>query len=388
MNLSNPNQNKQNRASRSPFSFSFANLAHYGLTDPVQRRFEKIVSSEPELIPGRVGRVDGISTFVHGMSSNYRAVSAASLRAQAVEVDSEFIQPTVGDWVLVREGQGSDPDVIQTILPRSSLLSRKRANRSKDQTDEQVLAANITSVFVVQAATYINIGRLEREIALVWGSGARPVIVISKTDLLDNQAVEVVIAKVKESAPGVEVFPVSGITGDGTDSLSLYTERGSTVVFIGASGVGKSTLVNYLLGSHVMETREIRSTDNRGRHTTATRQLLPLPGGGVLIDTPGIRSIVLVSGSEPAIAKVFTEVEKYIGTCRFNDCSHENEPDCKVVEAISNGDLSQARFDSYMRMATETEHAKLNRKTITKRVNSHRARVNPKMTRNSRISER
>ena len=388
MNLSNPNQNKQNRPSRSPFSFSLANLAQYGLTDPVQRRFEKIVSSEPELIPGRVARVDGISTFVHGVSSNYRAVSTTSPRAQAVEVDSEFIQPTVGDWVLVREGQGSDPDVIDTILPRTSLLSRKRANRSKDQTDEQVLAANVTSVFVVQAATYINIGRLEREIALVWGSGARPVIVISKTDLLDNQAVEVVIAKVMESAPGVEVFPVSGITGDGTDSLSVYTERGSTVVFIGASGVGKSTLVNYLLGSHVMETREIRSTDNRGRHTTVTRQLLPLPGGGVLIDTPGIRSIVLVPGSEPAIAKVFTEVEKYIGTCRFNDCSHENEPDCKVVEAISNGDLSQARFDSYMKMAAETEHAKLNRKPIMKRVNARRARVNAKMTRNSRISER
>ncbi|MDG0866207.1 ribosome small subunit-dependent GTPase A [Candidatus Lucifugimonas marina] len=356
-----------------------ANLVQYGLTESVAARFASITSKDSDLVPGRVARVDGISTFVHADSVDYRAVSTYARIAHDDEFEIEPAQPTVGDWVLIRPGQNQDPDEIELVLPRSSLLARKRVQRGKEEGDEQVLAANISTVFVVQAATYFNPGRLEREIALVWGSGATPVVVISKTDLLmeDNDAPteEEVIEQARSSAPGVEVFAVSGITGAGTDPLREYTIAGSTVVLIGASGVGKSTLVNQLMGHEAMETGDIRESDTRGRHTTVTRQLLPLPNGGVLIDTPGIRSIALVSGSEEALAKTFSEVEQYLGQCRFRDCGHNGEPGCAIGKAIKKGELSADRFESYKRMGRELEYEETKHNPAVKTEHQRRMKV-------------
>jgi ribosome biogenesis GTPase len=356
-----------------------ANLVQYGLTESVAARFASITSKDSDLVPGRVARVDGISTFVHADSVDYRAVSTYARIAHDDEFEIEPAQPTVGDWVLIRPGQNQDPDEIELVLPRSSLLARKRVQRGKEEGDEQVLAANISTVFVVQAATYFNPGRLEREIALVWGSGATPVVVISKTDLLmeDNDALteEEVIEQARSSAPGVEVFAVSGITGAGTDPLREYTIAGSTVVLIGASGVGKSTLVNQLMGHEAMETGDIRESDTRGRHTTVTRQLLPLPNGGVLIDTPGIRSIALVSGSEEALAKTFSEVEQYLGQCRFRDCGHNGEPGCAIGKAIKKGELSADRFESYKRMGRELEYEETKHDPAVKTEHQRRMKV-------------
>lgn len=356
-----------------------ANLVQYGLTESVAARFASITSKDSDLVPGRVARVDGISTFVHADSVDYRAVSTYARIAHDDEFEIEPAQPTVGDWVLIRPGQNQDPDEIELVLPRSSLLARKRVQRGKEEGDEQVLAANISTVFVVQAATYFNPGRLEREIALVWGSSATPVVVISKTDLLmeDNDAPteEEVIEQARSSAPGVEVFAVSGITGAGTDPLREYTIAGSTVVLIGASGVGKSTLVNQLMGHEAMETGDIRESDTRGRHTTVTRQLLPLPNGGVLIDTPGIRSIALVSGSEEALAKTFSEVEQYLGQCRFRDCGHNGEPGCAIGKAIKKGELSADRFESYKRMGRELEYEETKHNPAVKTEHQRRMKV-------------
>lgn len=356
-----------------------ANLVQYGLTESVAARFASITSKDSDLVPGRVARVDGISTFVHADSVDYRAVSTYARIAHDDEFEIEPAQPTVGDWVLIRPGQNQDPDEIELVLPRSSLLARKRVQRGKEEGDEQVLAANISTVFVVQAATYFNPGRLEREIALVWGSGATPVVVISKTDLLmeDNDAPteEEVIEQARSSAPGVEVFAVSGITGAGTDPLREYTIAGSTVVLIGASGVGKSTLVNQLMAYEAMETGDIRESDTRGRHTTVTRQLLPLPNGGVLIDTPGIRSIALVSGSEEALAKTFSEVEQYLGQCRFRDCGHNGEPGCAIGKAIKKGELSADRFESYKRMGRELEYEETKHNPAVKTEHQRRMKV-------------
>ena len=307
-------------------------------------------------MPGRVARVDGITTFVLAESTDYRAVSTYARIAHADESEIEPAQPTVGDWVLIRPGQNEDPDEIELVLPRTSLLSRKRVMRGKEQGDEQVLAANVSTVFIVQAATYFNSGRVEREIALVWGSGSVPVVILTKTDLLEDVDPADVIAEARESAPGVEVYAVSGITGYGTDPLAEYTKAGSTVVLIGASGVGKSTLVNKLMGEEVMDTGGIRESDTRGRHTTVTRQLLPLPNGGVLIDTPGIRTIGLVGGTEEALAKTFSELDEFLGQCRFRDCGHTSEPGCAIIEAIKDGRLTQARFDSYNRMGREIQY--------------------------------
>ncbi|MDE0592749.1 MAG: ribosome small subunit-dependent GTPase A [Dehalococcoidia bacterium] len=337
-------------------NIDLSGLIQFGLTKAANDQFTAIIAKDSELVPGRVTRVDGISTFVQTATVDYRAVSRFARIAHNDEFEIEPAQPTVGDWVLVRLGEDQDPDDIELVLPRISLLSRKRVMRGKEQGDEQVLASNINTVFVVQAATYFNPSRLEREIALVWGSGATPVVVITKIDLLEEgQDPTGVIAQAKESAPGVEVFAASGITGAGTESLREFTKFGITVVLIGASGVGKSTLVNLLMGQQAMETAEIRESDTRGRHTTVTRQLLRLPNGGVLIDTPGIRTIGLVSGSEDALAKTFSDVEEYMWKCRFSDCGHSSEPGCAIVEALAKDNLSQARFDSYMRMWRELQ---------------------------------
>lgn len=337
-------------------SNDFANLQQYGLTDAVLERIAAIRSKDPGLVPGRVARVDGITTFVHADSTDYRAVSTFARIAHEDESEIEPAQPTVGDWVLIRPGENEDPDEIELVLPRSSLLVRKRVMRGKEEGDEQVLAANITTVFIVQAATYFNTARLEREVALVWGSGAVPVVVLSKTDLLEGVDASEIVKQAQLAAPGVDVFAVSGITGDGVDPLQQFTRAGSTAVMIGASGVGKSTLVNHLMGHEVMDTGDIRESDTRGRHTTVTRQLLPLPGGGVLIDTPGIRTIGLVGGSEDALAKTFSEIEQFLGQCRFRDCGHVGEPGCAIAEAIKDGRLQASRFESYKRMGREIEH--------------------------------
>lgn len=365
------------------------NLVQYGLTEPVSARFASITSKDSELVPGRVARVDGISTFVHANSTDYRAVSTFARIAHDDEFEIEPAQPTVGDWVLIRPGENQDPDEIELVLPRSSLLARKRVQRGKEEGDEQVLAANISTVFIVQAATYFNSGRLEREIALVWGSGATPVVVLSKTDLLEDVEPADVIAEAEISAPGVKVFAVSGITGEGTDPLREYTVAGSSVVLIGASGVGKSTLVNHLMGREAMETGEIREADTRGRHTTVTRQLLPLPNGGVLIDTPGIRSIALVSGSEEALAKTFSEIDEYLGECRFRDCGHNGEPGCAIGDAIEKGDLSSDRFESYKRMGRELEYEETKHNPALKTEHQRRMRVLAKNNRQkSRMNKR
>ena len=347
-------------------------LIQFGLTEAASDQFTDIISQDSELVPGRVTRVDGISTFVQTSTVDYRAVSKFARIAHKNEFEIEPVQPTVGDWVLVRMGEDQNPDEIELVLPRISLLSRKRVMRGKEQGDAQILASNINTVFVVQAATYFNLSRLEREIALVWSSGAIPVVVITKIDLLkEGQDPTEVIVQAKESAPGVEVFAVSGITGAGTEPLGKFTESGITVVLIGASGVGKSTLVNLLMGQQVMETADIRKSDTRGRHTTVTRQLLRLPNGGVLIDTPGIRTIGLVSGSEDALAKTFSDVEEYMWKCRFSDCGHSSEPGCAIVEALEKGNLSQARFDSYMRMGRELQTEETN-KDMTEKIDYQR----------------
>lgn len=363
-------------------------LLQYGLTDSVRERFNAIRAKDSRLVPGRVARVDGITTFVHADSADYRAVATFARIAHDDELEIDPAQPTVGDWVLIRPGQDLDPDEIELVLPRTSLLVRRRVMRGKEEGDEQVLAANITTVFVVQAATYFNPGRLEREIALVWGSGAVPVVILSKVDLLEDVDPAEVVEEAKLSAPGVDIFAVSGITGAGTPPLQKYVIAGTTVVLIGASGVGKSTLVNQLMGSEVMDTGGIRESDARGRHTTVTRQLLPLPGGGVLIDTPGIRTISLVVGSEEALAKTFSEIEEYLGQCKFRDCGHVGEPGCAIAEAIADGRLLASRFESYKRMGRELIHDETKHVPGAKTEHQRKMRVRAKaMRQKSRLNE-
>jgi ribosome biogenesis GTPase len=255
----------------------------------------------------------------------------------------------VGDWVALARPEGHDLPIVEAILPRHGAFSRKYPG---EETGEQVLIANVDVVFVVQSlsGTGVNLARLERELVLAWESGAKPVVVLTKNDLVDDTGAQQAAAE--EVAFGVDVVVESAVTGIGVDEVRARVPAGVTAAFLGGSGVGKSTLVNRLVGEELFETAEVRAGDDKGRHTTVARELVLLPGGGVLIDTPGMRAIALWDAGE-GIAAAFPDIEALAEHCRFRDCVHEAEPGCAVVAAANAGTLPQRRLDSYRKLTAE-----------------------------------
>jgi len=242
--------------------------------------------------------------------------------------------------------------MIHAILPRRSKFSRKVAGI---KTEEQVVAANVDTLFLVSGLDGdFNPRRIERYLTAAWDSGARPVVILNKLDrcadpdrcLLEAQAV----------AMGVPVHRVSALTGTGCEALREYLRPGETVSLLGSSGVGKSTLANALLGSERQRTRDVRDDDSRGRHTTTTRELLRLPGGAILIDTPGIRALE-VTGAADGLADAFAEIAEAAEGCRFRDCRHEGEPGCAVDAAVADGRLAPERLAAYRKLEREAAYA-------------------------------
>jgi ribosome biogenesis GTPase len=263
--------------------------------------------------------------------------------------DSRGELPAVGDWVAVT---ATDPALIQAVLPRRTKFSRLAAN-DHGQTIEQVVAANVDVVFLAAGLDGdLNLRRLERYLALGWESGAEPVVVLTKADLC--QDVDAALLHVGSVAIGVPVHAVSNVTGEGVAELAPYFAPGRTVAALGSSGVGKSSLVNRLAGEELMATGELRA-DGRGRHTTTNRQLLVLPGGGLFLDTPGMRELRLWE-SEEGLAQAFDDVAAAAALCRFSDCSHEREPDCGVRSALADGTLTTDRYDSWKKLEAELRH--------------------------------
>jgi ribosome biogenesis GTPase / thiamine phosphate phosphatase len=255
--------------------------------------------------------------------------------------------PAVGDWVVARPLDGERKALIEAVLPRRTAFKRKEAWR---RSVEQVVAANVDTVFLVSAFHHdLNPRRTERYLTAAWESGAEPVLVLNKADLSADPVAEA--ASIEAVAFGVPVHLVSAVSGEGVDALQSHLEPGRTVALLGSSGVGKSTLVNRLAGSPVMATRELRQ-DGRGRHTTTHRELVPLPGGGLLLDTPGMRQLQLWAG-EDALDSTFDDVVGLAGGCRFNDCSHEREPGCAVQAALADGTLPPERYDSWRKLQRE-----------------------------------
>lgn len=260
--------------------------------------------------------------------------------------------PAVGDWVMIQPYDNNEKAIIHALLPRKTLLRRKNPGR---HTEEQIIAANIDCVFIVQGLDLnFNIRRLERYLLVAAESGASLAVLLTKKDL-SPETVEEKVKAAKNAAPEIPVMALSSIEGDGLDAVRSLIKDGLTFCLIGSSGAGKSTLINALAGREIMASAEVRQADSRGRHTTTVRQTVFLDGGGILIDTPGMRELGVWEEAEEGSA-VFSEIDALARGCRFENCSHISEPGCAVRQAVENGELDSGRYESFVKLSKELEY--------------------------------
>ena len=316
------------------------------ITDPEPEQFINEIDAVSQASalagPGHEGEPAAEDRFSCTIRADWNAIKSDAIRER-----DPLRNPCTGDWAVI--DLAADPvPVVKVLLPRRTAVIRGGVG---ERSDGQVLAANVDHVLItVSLAAKPDVGRIERLLALAWESGAHPVVVLTKADVAyDPQR----IVDVELAAPGATVLAVSALTGEGMDVLTAVLVGGSSAL-IGQSGVGKSTLTNALVGTEVMATGDTRDVDEKGRHTTTTRELIPLPGGGVLIDTPGLRSVGLFGG-ESGLAQAFSDIEELAENCRFGDCGHRAEPGCAVLAALADGTLPERRLESYRKLLRENE---------------------------------
>lgn len=262
------------------------------------------------------------------------------------EATSRRDLPAVGDWVVIR-----DRVMIHAVLPRRTSFARKVAG---SRTEEQIVGANVDTVFLLTSLNHdFSLRRIERYLIIAWESGANPVIVLSKSDLCDRVADS--INQIQSVARGVPIHAISSVTGSGLQDIAQYFKRGETVALLGSSGVGKSTLINHLVGVERLRVQTVREHDDRGRHTTTHRELVLLPAGGLVLDTPGMRELQLWDGDE-SLQLVFDDIEALAERCYFSDCQHQDEPRCVVREALAAGTIDTGRYQSYGKLQKELKY--------------------------------
>ncbi|GGS70031.1 ribosome small subunit-dependent GTPase A [Nonomuraea spiralis] len=310
-----------------------------------------------DTVPARVARVDRGAAEVIAADGQHHVKYGARVRRSSV--GDPVALPCVGDWVALRwlpEGRYE----LDEVLPRTTAFVRGGVSRDSvgglsGDGQGQVLAANVDVVFVAEpsmhSTDFADLGRIERLVALAWESGGTPVVLVTKADLFES-GLEELLADVRAAAPGVDVHAVSSLRGEGVTLAAGYLHGSRTAVVLGPSGAGKSTLVNALAGLGVMETQQVRAADGRGRHTTVHRELIPLAGGGLIIDTPGIRRIGLYDIGE-GVDLVFADIEELARRCRFADCGHVSEPGCAVLASLENGELPERRLQSWRKLQRE-----------------------------------
>ncbi|MCZ2403285.1 ribosome small subunit-dependent GTPase A [Paenarthrobacter sp. Z7-10] len=323
----------------------------YGFSPRIAELFTRCRPSGVGVQPARVVRAD-----------RNQVLLATANRHLRVGYPEEQLQCATGDWVCLGLNGHMEPAVL-AVLPRYSQLARKRA--FDKSTQAQVLAANMDLVgVVVPIDRPFSHNRLERTLVAAWNSGATPLVILTKADLANGH--DDVVGQVIEQAAGVEVITTSAEQGDGLDELMLRLGAGTTLVLLGPSGAGKSTLINALACAQLQDTGSVRAADGRGKHTTTARELVPLPGGSVLMDTPGIRGLALWD-AEAGMDAVFGDVEELFAECRFNDCGHGSEPGCAVQAAMEEGLLEPRRWHSYLKMQRELAHLHIRQNVAERR---------------------
>ncbi len=319
------------------------NMKKYGFSE----MFSDGIPQDSQLEPARVlSQEKGFYRIVSDKGEKLAEISG-KFRFQAT-VSSDY--PAVGDFVLINWNASGNSAIIESLLPRKSAFIRKAAGEPQQ---EQVVAANIDIVFLCMALNNdFNLRRLERYISIAWDSGAMPIVVLTKSDLCDD--LEYKLAEVSSVAFGVDILVTTSIEENGYRELLPFISDGKTIAFIGSSGVGKSTLINCLLGKEQLKTNGLRN-DDKGRHTTTHRELFLLPSGAMVIDTPGMRELGMWD-NDTGIERTFTDIEGLATQCRFRNCTHTNEPGCAILGALETGELQIERWQSYQKLKAENDY--------------------------------
>ena len=338
-----PTKKRRRSTSEPPGGLVMLSLETFGWNEFFARSFAPFASEGYS-----AGRVAVQHKTQYELYTEHGELSAETTGRMQYDARSKKDLPVVGDWVVIRAREREGKATIYDILPRKSKFSRKAAGT---KAEEQIVAANIDTVFLVTGLDgNFNLRRIERYLVVAWESGADPVIVLNKADLCAD--IEQKVREVQSVALDVPIVAMSAIKDRGLDQVLAHIKAGTTGALLGSSGVGKSTIINHLLGKELMKTRDVRETDDRGRQTTTRRELIVLPAGGLLMDTPGMRELQLWGGDE-GIEDAFQDIAQLAEQCPFRNCQHGPEPGCAVQQALQDGTLDAARFASYQKLQRE-----------------------------------